>query len=288
MSTYIGVRTHASEVHAAHKSRIAATNAARLAAAGLALMLSVGFSGGAHAAEGEPKKQSDPNDAAVQAAEMVRVCHLKDGRYITVAPEAADRGHSEGHYDPTGEACAAESGTEESDTDEQTDDEQTDEQTDGEQNGGEQSGDEESGAEESVTESAAEDSGTEEDQPIVLTPLPDQDTRIDVQPTKPTKPTQAGGSGDNRGEVLGVEIESSGTAKDRATPRGKTDKDTDSKPGFRDEILPAATGTANRPAALVLPQTGAAANMALQAGAGLALLLGGLFTLAGRRRQDDC
>lgn len=53
-----------------------------------------------------------------------------------------------------------------------------------------------------------------------------------------------------------------------------------------DEILAAAGGSArNRPAALVLPQTGAAESLGIDTGAGLLMVLAGVMTLRGRRRS---
>ena len=53
-----------------------------------------------------------------------------------------------------------------------------------------------------------------------------------------------------------------------------------------DEILGAAEGSARiRPAALVLPQTGAAESLGIQTGAGLLMVLAGVMTLRGRRRS---
>ena len=55
-----------------------------------------------------------------------------------------------------------------------------------------------------------------------------------------------------------------------------------------DDLVPADQVTRrNRPAAVILPETGAAENLALETGAGLLLVLGGL-TLVGRRRTTDC
>ncbi len=44
----------------------------------------------------------------------------------------------------------------------------------------------------------------------------------------------------------------------------------------------------NRPAAVILPETGVAENLALETGAGLVLILAGGLTLVGRRRTTDC
>lgn len=111
-----------------------------------------------------------------------------------------------------------------------------------------------------------------------------------------------GGTGGKKPEVLGEEAERPRGGK---TPGkgGTTTIDVDKKPGGRLPVLPEVpqgdstpAGEVlgeegerpgrNRPAALVLPQTGAASSMTAQAGAGLVMILAGALTLRGRRRDS--
>ncbi len=112
----------------------------------------------------------------------------------------------------------------------------------------------------------------------------------------------AGDTGGKKPEVLGEESERPRGGK---TPGkgGTTTTDVDKKPGGRLPVLPEVPQDdstpggevlgeegerprKNRPAALVLPQTGAASSMTAQAGAGLVMILAGALTLRGRRRDS--
>ena len=109
-------------------------------------------------------------------------------------------------------------------------------------------------------------------------------------------------AGGKKPEVLGEEAERPRGGK---TPGkgGTTTTDVDKTPGGRQPVLPEVPQDdstpggevlgeegerprKNRPAALVLPETGAASSMTAQAGAGLVMVLAGALTLRGRRRDS--
>ncbi len=103
-------------------------------------------------------------------------------------------------------------------------------------------------------------------------------------PAGPGKPKPGKGDKDDD-EVAGDDTDK---PRDTGGKPGSNGGDPEGDPGFPDEILGVDdTPVAKRPAT-VLPQTGAAENMAIQAGAGLTLLLTGALLLVGRRRQTDC
>lgn len=153
------------------------------------------------------------------------------------------------------------------------------------------------------------ESGTE-----VVVALPGEDGTIEGGPVagqpgagQPGGEPGAGepGTGTPADQVKGDEADGSGTeqpvgeraagSRPVASPTGVTKAagtaiapDSARLPGQRtgDEILGAAEGSArNRPAALVLPQTGAAESLGIQTGAGLLMVLAGVMTLRGRRRS---
>jgi LPXTG-motif cell wall-anchored protein len=274
MSMYSGVRSHASEATAADQSRSTAGRGSRLAAVGVAVLLSVGFSGAAHAA-GDGR----PSDTGIENGDLVAVCH--EGHTIWVS-EPALSAHLD-HGDEQG-PCGSETGS----------------QAGGSDEGGSQEG----GSDEGGSQEGGSDEGAGGETVATPTPTP--------TPEKAEDPAKADREGAEKGGAEKSAAKKSGTVKDKDKDEVK-DKDTRAKDetsvkakdsdevlgdaGERPEVGDEADDTdadvirgvdevpaANRTAAVVLPQTGARDHLALQAGAGLGLLAAGAAMLLGRRR----
>jgi LPXTG-motif cell wall-anchored protein len=294
MSMYSGVRSHASEATAADQSRSTAGRGSRLAAVGVAVLLSVGFSGAAHAA-GDGR----PSDTGIENGDLVAVCH--EGHTIWVS-EPALSAHLD-HGDEQG-PCGSETGSQAGGSDEGGSQEGGSDEGGSQEGGSDEGGSQEGGSDEGGSQEGGSDEGAGGETVATPTPTP--------TPEKAEDPAKADREGAEKGGAEKSAAKKSGTVKDKDKDEVK-DKDTRAKDetsvkakdsdevlgdaGERPEVGDEADDTdadvirgvdevpaANRTAAVVLPQTGARDHLALQAGAGLGLLAAGAAMLLGRRR----